>query len=365
MDPLPPIPTPASQRWREFRIRVLPVVVFICVVLGAGALWMNLVAPVAIIGQVEAIQSTVTSILPGKLSEVTVERFQRVAKDQVLGYVVTSDPTLTEASLNQVAADLKLMQARMELDKERNLDAYSRLRLDMLNEKVALEQARVKLRQAESQFDRVTALYTNNIVGKDSLLNNVVSYESVLRERDALRQEVTDRTKTLEQWELDLKRMEANAALISAPRDPVIEEAIKAQQDVLRLESKPTTLRAPIDGVVSMVHKRSGEKVIVGEPLIVITPLESDRIIAWVRQPLNTVPTTNDTAHIRTRTTRRQVANAQIVAVGTQLEPIDPMLLSPDGKVLDRGLPLMIKIPPGMALTPGEYLDVTIHQPQK
>ena len=51
--PLSPIPTPASQRWREFRIRVLPVVVFLCIVLGASVLWLNFVAPVARVGSTD------------------------------------------------------------------------------------------------------------------------------------------------------------------------------------------------------------------------------------------------------------------------------------------------------------------------
>ena len=29
MDSLPPIPTPPAQRWREFRIQVLPILVFL------------------------------------------------------------------------------------------------------------------------------------------------------------------------------------------------------------------------------------------------------------------------------------------------------------------------------------------------
>src|SRR5262249_37281090 len=147
--PLNPIPTPPAQRWREFRIRVLPILVFVCVVLSASVLWTNFVAPVAVIGQVEAIQAHITSIAPGTLAEVDVERFQRVAKDQVLGYVITADPALTEAALNEIAADLKLMEARMWVDKERNLDTYTSLHIDLLKEQVALEQARVKLPLAE------------------------------------------------------------------------------------------------------------------------------------------------------------------------------------------------------------------------
>jgi multidrug resistance efflux pump len=360
--PLSPIPTPASQQWREFRIRVLPVVVFLCIVLSASVLWMNFVAPVAIIGQVEAIQAHVSSIAPGTLADLRVERFQRVKRDEVLGSVITTDVELKEASLLVIAADLKLMQERMELDKYRNIDAYTRLRLDLLNNRVALDLATVKLEQAESALQRVTRLRDDKIIPDLELADNRLSYDTVLRDRNALQVEVKTRTKLVEQEEQEIANMSISSAALIAPKDPAIEEAIKAQQERLRLIDKPVTLKAPIDGMVSMVFKRSGEKVIVGEPLITLTPFESDRILAWVRQPLNKIPTTNDTARVRTRTTRRQYANAPIVEVGTQLELIDPLLLSPDGKLQDRGLPFFIRMPAGLPLTPGEYVDISIEK---
>jgi multidrug resistance efflux pump len=360
--PLPPIPTPASQRWREFRIRVLPVVVFVCIVLGASVLWLNFVAPVAIIGQVEAIQAHVSSIAPGTLAEVRVERFQRVKRDELLGYVVTTDTALTEAALNQISADLKLMEARMGLDKIRNLDAYTSKRLDLLKEQIALATARVKLPLAEQELERVTKLRDSNIIPLTTLVTSQVSYESALRERDSLQVEVKTRAKLVDQYEQEIAAMSAAGGSYSPTKDPAIEEAIKAQQEKLRLADKPATLKAPIDGMVSMVFKRSGEKIIAGEPLITITPLETDRIIAWIRQPLDRIPTTNDMARVRTRTTRRHYADAQIVEVGRQLETIDPLLLSPDGKVQDRGLPILIRMPPGLPLTPGEYVDISIEK---
>ncbi len=36
---LTPIPMPWSQRWREFRLRCLPVLIFTCAVIGVAILW--------------------------------------------------------------------------------------------------------------------------------------------------------------------------------------------------------------------------------------------------------------------------------------------------------------------------------------
>ena len=52
-DKLPPIPTPVSQRWREFRIQILPFIIFVLVLGGIVALWRSFVQPVGIVGFAE------------------------------------------------------------------------------------------------------------------------------------------------------------------------------------------------------------------------------------------------------------------------------------------------------------------------
>lgn len=42
---LPPIPTPLRRRWKEFRVRVVPVLVFLVVLATACFLWRWYVAP--------------------------------------------------------------------------------------------------------------------------------------------------------------------------------------------------------------------------------------------------------------------------------------------------------------------------------
>jgi hypothetical protein len=111
---------------------------------------------------------------------------------------------------------------------------------------------------------------------------------------------------------------------------------------------------------VSAISKRPGEKVIRGEAILTITAPNSDRIVGYMRQPLGAIPTTNDTVQVRTRTLRRQVAEATIVRVGTQMEPIDPALLSADATRREVGLPFLINIPEGMHLVPGEFVDIAI-----
>ncbi len=54
------------------------------------------------------------------------------------------------------------------------------------------------------------------------------------------------------------------------------------------------------------------------------------------------------------------MGTAPILKVGSQLELIDPFLLSPDGTRHELGLPLLVMVPPGMVVRPGEQVDIEI-----
>jgi multidrug resistance efflux pump len=357
MDSLPPIPTPVAQRWREFRIQVLPLVVFVGLTASVVVLWKGYVQPVGIVGQVEMVRANVASIQEGTVLELSVDRLEHVSKDQPIGKLVTTDPAVQEADLIAITADLKLVQARMDLDKIRNKDTYSQRRVELLAGRVSLLTAQARLPQAESELVRVTKLFEEgptNIASQADL-------EVARRDRDTLKHQIEEQSKLVAQLEVDIQAMESAGVAQLQAKDPFVEEAIKAQQQKLTLLQKPVVLKSPIDGTVSAIAKRPGEKVVRGESILIITAPTSDRIVGYMRQPLGAVPTTNDTVLVRTRTLRRQMAEATIVRVGTQMEPIDPALLSPDGTRREVGLPFLINIPDGMHLVPGEFVDIAIH----
>jgi len=52
MNPLPVIPTPLAQRWREFRFRIVPILVFLGVLLVLTVMWRQFVSPPMLVGQV-------------------------------------------------------------------------------------------------------------------------------------------------------------------------------------------------------------------------------------------------------------------------------------------------------------------------
>lgn len=54
---LPPIPTPLAQRWREFRIQILPVIVFLSILAAIALMWKTFVHPPGVVSETEAVES--------------------------------------------------------------------------------------------------------------------------------------------------------------------------------------------------------------------------------------------------------------------------------------------------------------------
>src|SRR5258706_5052403 len=160
--------------------------------------------------------------------------------------------------------------------------AYYRLRLELMQEKATQATAWVTLRQKEEEFGRAQELFTN----KPPVIS-VAQFELAKSAVDILKTGINERSNLLEQLELKLKDFvlpeQTHGSL-----NP-IEAAIKVQDAKLKeieAAGSPRTLYAPMDGVVSFVHRRSGESVVAGESIITLSAVESEQIVAYVRQPL-------------------------------------------------------------------------------
>jgi multidrug resistance efflux pump len=349
-EPLPPIPTPLNQWWREFRIQIIPVVFFIVVILCVIFMWKDYVQPTSVVGQVEAIQSSVASLQDGIVTSLAVDRFDSVTEGQVVGEIMRADPEMITASLAAIQADLQVLRARMSVDEERRKFDFQQLRVDMMKEKVDFAQAKANLVQAKNDYKRVKELFDQNI-------ENASNLDAALAERDSLQAEVDQREALIQNLESTLILMDKPDP--EAGTDP-IDQAIKAKEDELSATLKPMPLTSPRAGVVSAVWKRNGEKALRGEPILTISSTEGEHIIAYLRQPVTKVPAVHDKVEVHTRSRNRVHGEAQVLMVGAQMEPINPVLLSMDSNYVELGLPILISLPPGLQVRPGEPVDLHI-----
>lgn len=361
-----PIPIPLSQRWRDFRMRLLPIIVVGFTIFTVAGIWREHVAAPTMLGEVAAVRSTVNSPEAGSLANLHVKAFDRVQSGDSLAQVIRTDPRVVEHTLAVIGAEIELIRVGMEplVGPARQALQHESLRLDKMSKRVDLASAQVRLNRARSEYERYRQLHEAGLVPQDEL-------EALESEWRALETETGELAALIE----DLEARLAASQPPSAPEDEGITEserrlqaAIAVQEEELRLaeaQLRPVTVTAPMDGMVSAVNRRTGEHVEAGEPILTISGYESDRIVAYMRQPLVIEPEPGMIVEVRSRGQDRTHAEAVVMEVGPHLEQISETLLRPLN-VFDEtelGLPLLIALPSELSLRPGEIVDIILEQP--
>lgn len=353
MDSLPPIPTPSVQRWREFRIRVLPVFVFLSVIAAIVVLWRNYVQPTSIVGMVEPNTIVVSTFVPGKLVGLTVKRFQRVKAGDVLGQVITTDPKVVEASLGVIRAQIALIRSGLApaVGSTRADFDYLQLRLNFMREKVSQASDRNELVLAQENFERQDKLFKFQVISSKQ-------FEEVKTVRERLLSAIAERESYLAKLEQDLKRLGQGAS----GEDPIQAAVLVQEQELKLTEAKmtPQVLTAPVDGLVGGMNHASGENVVAGEPILTINAPPGDRIVGFIRQPLNVPPQVGTPVEVHSRSAKRLSGSGRILEVGNQLELIYTNLLINPSVRSEMGLPILVSLPPGLKLIPGEIVDLSL-----
>ena len=361
------IPIPLAERWRSFRMRVIPVVVFIIAASAAVAIWRQHIAAPMMVGKAETVRATVASPANGALGPLEVGPFDEVTAGQTVAHVIRTDPQEVEHALAVIQAEIDLIRTGMEpiLSHERNILDLEELRLDGMTKRVDLASKRVRLQRAESEYHRVSQLYAEGLVSADE-------YEAAAAERDTLRTEVEELAALVEEVEQTIGRR------LGVDEDGRIEDltaheerlraAIAVQEEELRLTEarlRPLSLEAPMDGRVARMHKRGGEYVTEGEPILDISGYESERVVAFLRQPIHFEPEPGMPVHVRMRGGDRRGAEAEVLVVGSHLEPVAEVLRPPLNLFEEEelGLPLVINLPPELPVRPGELVDINFAQP--
>lgn len=360
---LPPIPTPPAQLWRRIRLHYLPLLVYLAGIAAAVYLWTRWVAPPTLVGEVEAVRAEVRSAHAGTLSDLKVELLQSVRAGQVVGYVAGGTPRQLAASLDVIRAEIELMRTTLDpvSGQQRTALDLARLQLDWLGKRVDLVALQGQLRQAEINLERTGALHKTQMATDAQLDAARITRESLAGQTKAL-------TELIAEIEPGLKTLLAPAGAAS-PAGGLAAAVRHKEAELALLEAQlgPQPLLAPLDGTVTALLRRSGEAVATAEPILQITSARADRIVGFLRQPVALDPKAGGSIEVRTRTAPRQAGVSTIGQVGLQLEAIPPSLLAAmrlpvSTAPTEFGLRLVVPTPPGLAVRPGEHVDLIVRR---
>jgi len=325
-----------------------------------AVLWKDYVAAPTLVGQAEPYQANVSCYKPGMLAQLDVVRFQKVKLGDPVGQVLVSDPKILASSLSVIQAEIESLRVGLQpvAAQQRTAMDYSQLRLDWMRQRAQLAMARVNLQLAESDFHRIEELFKDKIVSQRAFEQAKAAQERSHGEVDELSRLVDDQKGNFTQLQM------TNSLELSGITDASLRAVIAVQESKLRLteaELSPITLKAPVDGMVSLVYHRSGEAITAGEPIVSIAAFSSVRIVGYLRAPITEEPKVGSRVQVRTRGPRREVGLATILEVGTQLETVTPALQSSVRfATVELGLPIGISLPANLKIRPGELVDLSL-----
>jgi multidrug resistance efflux pump len=366
MPSLEPIPVPHHLRWREFKVRVLPSIVFCTVLVLAVFTWRRDVGPQGIVGQVEIRQTAVSTLKPGTIVRMLVQSQQAVNAGDPLAIVALEDPKLLETTLAVIRAETEAI--RQSLDpirpQQQILMGYERLRQDGLMLRAQLAVARIEFAESDSEYVRSKALGESQIIP----LAELERLKSIRDAREAQVQElmllVSDASKALTDSQ-PIRETISNLSQTNA-----IAAFMDVQEKKLRMieaELGQIILTSPMEGVVGKIFRQVGDVVNTGDPILSVAAAHGENVVAYLRQPLRQKPSVGMPVEVRARSGQRPSVLARVESVGALLEPINPLLLPPgmlNQRTQELALPFRISIPRDFNVLPGETVDVVL-KPQE
>jgi multidrug resistance efflux pump len=288
-----------------------------------------------------------------------VVRFQKVQAGEVLGQVLIADPKLVESSLAVIRAELDNLRANMSplVQQQRNAVNFAQLRLDWMRQRADLASARVSLQLAEVEFRREDELFKNKLVSANE-------WDIARASRDGLQKQVDELDKLVAEGESNFTNMQPvgidqmTHLSIDTMRAAFAEEEAKLKK--MEAELAPVVLRAPMNGIVSVIYHRSGESVTAGDPVLAVASEAPVRIVGYLRPPNLDSAKVGMKVRVRARTPHRETAFAQITELGTQLETPPAPLALPVNASADLALPVEINVPSELKIRAGELVDLAL-----
>jgi len=388
-----------SYSLARLRPHILPALIWVVAVVGVGVLFYHRSQRFEILGMAQGQVRQVASTCTGRLKSVPLELFQEIKKGDIVAIIdtvlenehVEVELAMVKAEIQRLAAEIVHTQetllaeaANLENDRTAAQRRFSvdveNARLRVLELKTLLETDRIMLEDLEVN----TKVYlTQNLSDQ----NDVTHYElqKTKIERNAMAKKIEDNQRLLAQAESDLKQAEqrrdefAQRQLHHPPVDSaleVIRRAINVQEqqvEVLLARSEPLVLKSPIDGMViqvlgrprdvalrrpgELVVRRAGEVVLAGETILTVAETKPREIIAYASQQQLGRVREGMAVQLVKNNEPAQIANSQVAYLGPTLERM-PECLWEIPNTPQWGHPILILIPPGLKLIPGEMVGI-------
>jgi multidrug resistance efflux pump len=385
----------------RLRPHVLPVLVWLGALAGVVILFHHRSLRFEVLGMAQGQVRQIAATCTGRLKSVPVELFQEVREGDPIAIIDTVlDNEHLEAELSAASAEIKRLSAELEATRDRLIAEATNIETDRIASQrrfyVDVENARLRVLELKATIETDRMMLedlklNSKIYAAQNILdqNDTVYYErrKIKVEYNVLVRKIEENQRLLAQEENDLKQTHQRRDEF-ARRQPqlpsidrvleVVRRAINVQErqvDALLARREPLILKAPIDGVVSQILRRpvrrtgegvvrqmirrSGEAVEAGEPILTISATRPSEIIAYVSgEQLGQIQKGVKVEVIK-ENEPVQMGRSKVTYFGPIMEVMPQQLwMAPD--IPQWGRPMLIEIPPGLKLIPGEIVGIKV-----
>ena len=375
----------SSRRGRLY-LRFLPVLVWLGAVLCVVGLFHRRTARFEVIGIARAQVHDVAATCRVRLISVPVQLFQKVNADDPVAVVNTVlDDERIEAELQTISAEIDYLEAQLkELRQNYEAEIFTRqsewvaemraftadvvaARQRIVDANVVLENDRAMLEDMKLEIKRFT-IQNQAKLGTDIALYNEL--QAMKAYHDTLARKIKRDKGVLDKHQKELEAAEHQKEVFAkylpnpGTKDEeakrvidLAKEALERRKDELKARREELVLTAPCDGFVSDIQGRVGEAVMQGVPILSITEEEPNQIIAYASEELVGRIEVRKQVELIKDTEPEQIARSEVTYIGPRVEQM-PMRLWRNPNIPQWGRPMLIEIPLGMKLIPGEMVGI-------
>jgi len=376
--------TPLRRRLQLFRVRMLPILIWLGAVWLVASLWTGRATRLDAPAMVDAARrATLAPVDRGTLVNILVGISDRVTQGQLLARMddraVQTAIAVAEAELERLKAEVRAAERRLKEDMaQREVDLFSRsrnyamrierLRLEKLDHLIELENDQVDLQRLAVNLGRDKELRERAIIPQQE-------YDDLRFRHEALQKKVKASQEAIAVIDKEMK--EAEGLRVTPPASPAadtlevvlspLREALQVQlRRVAEIEQqrRALELRSPLEGIVTMVHRYEGDTLLAGDPVVTVADPQSAYIVSYIEPGSSIEPAPGTPVEVRRRTSaiHVEVARTCVAEVGTQVEQIPREFLR-NAPVRRYGFRVLIKMPESMSPVLGGGTDLRGRSP--
>ena len=367
------------------RMHVVPIIIWMGAVACTVMLFHQRTQKFQIVGIAQENIRQIAAAKDGRLKSVSVELYQKVNfgdKIAIIDTVLEDESTkaLRQAQLKTATAEIQHLMAEMvptqeillaeaENAKSDRIAVQRRFavdventRLDLLEIKVNLASDRILLGDLNSELKISRQLLEQDVIKPYELEKAKVQYEALskkIEENEVLLEQANENLTQAKQRQNEfIQRQPFNPSVDSAL--DIIRKAVKVQEKLIEellIKPVPMTLTATLDGIVSHIYYGAGDAVLAGEPIITIAESEPAEIVAYASEQQASTIKEKMKVQLIKNNYPAQIATSRVTHLGPNVE-LMPERLWRNPNVPQWGRPILIKIPNGLKLIPGEMVGI-------